>query len=179
MWQKWLIEYIQSHSRITCSQKISLPTGRTFLGSKVFNLPNHNRDVHVFLVGLLADQLFGQFLILFGRPKKIVWSQRPDNLFFVYSLDFFIVQSRYQRVTNFQKRLDKKFKRVDKKNVRSLRLDKFFCDFQMLWPKCVSSTRLPHIQKKCPLHKCRRNVIFPHESEYHISPVKSMYAFSF
>ena len=57
---------------------------------------------------------------------------RDRTIFFVHSLDFF-VRSRYQRVTNFQKRLDKKFKRVNKKNVHSLRSDNFLLADHKKW----------------------------------------------
>ena len=46
------------------------------------------RDVHVVLVGLLANQFSDQFIIFFVRPKKIVWFQKPDNSYFVHFLDF-------------------------------------------------------------------------------------------
>ena len=82
------------------------------------------RDVHVILVSLLADQLSTQFLIFWVGQKKI-----RDWTIYILSILLIFLSSqdiREQRVTNFQKILDKKFKRVDKKNVRSLRLDNFF-----------------------------------------------------
>ena len=101
------------------------------------------------LVSLLVDQLSGLFLIFFGRPKKICpvsdlfcslsWIFCPV-FFKKWEIDRTIGRPRDWPKPHFQKRLDKKFKRVNKKD---LRLDKFFfgrpkkweIDRTIGWPK--------------------------------------------
>ena len=72
-------------------------------------------DVHVVLVSLLADQLSGQFLIFFGRPKKKLSTLRDWTIFLSTILISF-VQSQIRGWPIFKKYWTKKFKRVDKKN---------------------------------------------------------------
>ena len=92
----------------------------------------HRSGVHVLLVSLLVNQLSGLFLIFFGRPKKICpvsdlfcslsWIFCPV-FFKKWEIDRTIGRPRDWPKPHFQKRLDKKFKRVNKKD---LILDKFF-----------------------------------------------------
>jgi hypothetical protein len=101
----------------------------------------------VVLVSLLADQFSSQFIMFFGWPKKKLPILKTGH-FLLSTLLIFFVQSTYQRVTNFQIRLDKKFKRVDKKKFRSLRMNNLFCgrpkkreiDRTIGWPKRLTKT---------------------------------------
>ena len=61
----------------------------------------------------LTNQLSGQFLIIFARPKKKLSSLR-DRFFFVHPL-VFLFSLCHQRVTKNENWLDKKIKRGDKK----------------------------------------------------------------
>ena len=103
-----------------------------FCAGSWISLDTTFRYVHVVLVSLLADQL--AIFHLFGKPKKIGPSQRLDNFF--YLLSWFFFQSRYSRGTNFQKRLDKEFKRVDKRNC----LVSETGEFSFVWAKKVKLT---------------------------------------
>ena len=88
--------------------------------------------VHVLLVSLLVDQLSGLFLIFFWSTKKncpvsdlfcsLSWIFCPV-FFKKWEIDRTIGRPRDWPKPHFQKRLDKKFKRVNKKD---LILDKFF-----------------------------------------------------
>ena len=80
---------------------------------------------------------FGQSL---GRPIghfSFIWSAQKNWLisetgqFFLSAFLGFFVQSRYSRVTNFQKRREKKFKSVDKRNC----LISETGQFSFVWPK--------------------------------------------
>ena len=62
----------------------------------------------------LTNQLSGQFLIIFARPKKKLSSLR-DRFFFVHPL-VFLFSLCHQRVTKNENWLDKKYQGVDKKN---------------------------------------------------------------
>merc|ERR1712051_618964 len=81
--------------------------------------------VHVVLVSLLVDQLFGLFLIYFGRPKK---NCPVSGNFWSVSGNFWSTKKKFcrpKRILVYQKEiwLTKNSLRLTK---NSLRLDKFF-----------------------------------------------------
>ena len=73
------------------------------------------------LVSLLADQLSGQFLILFGSQKENgPIHLRDQTIFFVHSFDFFVVVKRLES-DRFSKKTGQNIQESGQKKLSGLR----------------------------------------------------------